>query len=85
MIATQGIGLGVVDEAFFLRIESDLPAKLPADRGGEAGHVTIPDSRGVTDRLVAGLNTIQEVSDVKERIRAADLAFESALEELRVT
>ena len=85
MITTQGIRLGVVDETFFLRIERDLPAKLPADRGGKAGHVPIPDSRRITDRLLAGLNSIEEVSDVKERICSPDLAFQPALQKLGVT
>ena len=85
LIATQGVGLGVVNETLFRGIKSDLPAKLPADRGGEAGHVTIPDSCGVTDRLLARLHTIEEVSDVKEWIRAPDLAFKPALQKLGVT
>ena len=84
-IVTQAIGLAVVDEIFSLRIESDLPTELPADRGCKAGHVPIPDSRGVTDRLVAGLDTIQEVADVQERIGAADLILGLALEKCWMT
>ena len=85
LIATQGICLRVVNETLFRGIKSDPPAKLPADRGGEAGHVTIPNSRRITDRLLAGLHTIEEVSDVKERICSPDLAFQPALQKLGVT
>ena len=85
MIATQGVGLGVVNETFFLGVKSDPPAKLPADRSGEAGHVTIPDSCGVTDRLLTRLHTIEEVSDVEKWIRASHLAFGLAFEKLRMT
>ena len=46
-VTTQAIGVGVVDEAFRLRIERDLTPQLPADGGGEAGHLPVTDDARV--------------------------------------
>ncbi len=84
LIVTQTIGFVIIDEAFFFRIESNLPTELPANRSCEAGHVAIPDSGGITDGLLTGLDAIKEIADVQGRICAADLVLDFAIKKLGV-
>ena len=64
-VTTQAIGVGVVDEAFRLRIERDLTPQLPADGGGEAGHLPVTDDARVAQpcqgsRVGSGAQTLPE-------------------------
>ncbi len=84
LIGAQSIGFIIIDEMFFYRIESNLPTELPANRSCEAGHVAIPDSGGIADGLLAGLDAIKEIADVQGRICAADLVLDFAIKKLGV-
>ena len=81
LIGSQSIGFIIIDEMFFFRVESNLSTELPANRSGEAGHMAISNSSGITNRLLAGLHAIKEIADMQSRICAPDLVLKIATEQ----
>ena len=75
LIGSQSIGFIIIDEMFFFRVESNLPPELPANSSGEAGHMAISNSSGITNRLLAGLHAIKEIADMQGWICTPDLVL----------